>query len=113
MAGLSLTFNPFVSTALARAAALARYSALSFRLQSTGGFLPATRLASTESQAIRGVAVDPRQALSSLKDRAEYLANAAALANAIETKGSKVKLSPAIKGLSRGVKQSFNNSLYI
>ena len=51
MAGLSLTFDPLASMAVATAASLPRYSALCSRLQSTGGFLPATRLASTESQA--------------------------------------------------------------
>ena len=51
MAGLSLTFVPLASMAVATAAIFPRYAALSSRVQSTGGFRPATRLASTESQA--------------------------------------------------------------
>ena len=113
MAGLSLTFDPFVSIALARAAALARYSALSFRLDRACLGSTATPRMAWLSVLARRVAGRNPPVDWSLKDRAEYLANAAALANAVETKGLKVKLSPAIKGLSRGVKQSFNNSLYI
>ena len=45
----------------------------------------------------------------SREDRAEYLGKIAAVATAIETKGSKVKLSPAIQGLSHRVTQSFKD----
>ena len=48
MAGLSLTLDPLGSMAVATAAFLPRYSALSSRLQSNSAFLPATRPAITD-----------------------------------------------------------------
>ena len=43
------------------------------------------------------------------EDRAAYLGKIAAVATAIEANGTKVKLSPAIQGLSHRVKQSIKD----